>query len=332
MSSPVSTYVVRRCPAATPSRLPLDGGGLAEHGALLLQPAGVGDDEAGACQDRQEARVGLLVHQAEAVTEQVAEAELLDPVALGVPGRHDQRHGGADLVQHLEGLGEDRAVAQHLEPVERHEAERRRAGRWPGASPSIAMRSASMTVLAPVSTIGPRARSRAQVVDLVLGGREVQVAMLRHDAAVELLGHGVPDVAGAHAGLDVGHLGAQEAPDQGAEDGAEGVAVDDDERSGRARGATADAARRDGARRTAGCGAPSPGTCATRTTSRLAPRRHEVARPAGEGEVGQRGRQAADVEGGVPKLDPVAALLEGPDHRRQLDDLGRGPGDEGDRH
>ncbi len=243
--------------------------GLPRIAALLLEPAGVGDDEAGAGQDRQEARVGLLVHQPEAVAEQVAQPELLDPVALGVAGRHDERHGAAGLVQHLEGLGEDRAVAQHLEPVQGHEAELRRAARWPGRrrrSPAAARRS---TVLAPVSTIDPRARSRRRLVDLALGrARSAAVAILRHDAAVELLGHRVPDVAGAHAGLDVRDLGAQEASDQGAEDGGEGVAVHDHERSGRAPAQPPAQLAGDGARRDSRMRSAHPGTCATRTTSR----------------------------------------------------------------
>ena len=155
---------------------------------------------------------------------------------------------GAGLVQHLEGLGEDRAVAQHLEPVQGHEPELRGQVDGRGVAVDREPQRVDDRVGAGVDDRPPRPLA-AQVVDLVLGGREVQGGDLRHDAAVELLGHGVPDVARAHAGLDVRHLGAEEASDQGPEDGAEGVAVHDHERAGRAPAQPAGAARRDGVRR-----------------------------------------------------------------------------------
>ena len=127
-----------------------------------------------------------------------------------------------------QGLGEDGRVAQHLEAVQGHQAELlRQLDR--GAAAVIIIRSASTTVFAPVSTTRPRDLLRAEVVHLARGRGEVQADQPGRDPAVDLLGHRVPDVARAHARLDVGDRGPQEAADERAQHGREGVAVDDDE-------------------------------------------------------------------------------------------------------
>ena len=52
--------------------------GMSQDAALLLEAARVGHDEAGPGQQRHEARVRLLLDQAEPIVEQVAEPKLLD--------------------------------------------------------------------------------------------------------------------------------------------------------------------------------------------------------------------------------------------------------------